>query len=109
MVKREKELHREILAFSVSHDHRTVRIYGHYPVLEGEKTTFYRHAIHTFDFTSLNGKEKWTAYKFTMNVYNIWMPTHLNRICSATVSTTCRWISRSYCNLRRGNLDFHKV
>jgi hypothetical protein len=83
MVKRGKELHREILAFSVSHDHRTVRIYGHYPVLDGEKTTFYRHAIHTFDFTSLNGKEKWTAYKFTMNVYNIWMPTHLNRICSA--------------------------
>jgi hypothetical protein len=83
MVKREKELHREILAFSVSHDHRTIRIYGHYPVLDGEKTTFYHHAIHTFDFTSLNGKEKWTAYKFTKNVYNIWMPTHLNRICSA--------------------------
>ncbi len=58
MVKREKELHREILAFSVSHDHRTVRIYGHYPVIDGEKTTFYRHAIHTFDFTALDGKEK---------------------------------------------------
>lgn len=82
MVKREKELHREILAFSLSHDHRTVRIYGHYPVLDGEKTTFYRHAIHTSDFTALDGKEKWTAYKFTKNVYDIWMPTHLKRICS---------------------------
>jgi len=82
MVNREKELHREILAFSVSHDHRTVRIYGHYPVIDGEKTTFYRHAIHTFDFTALDGKEKWTAYKFTKNVYDIWMPTHLKRICS---------------------------
>jgi hypothetical protein len=82
MVKREKELHREILAFSVSHDHRTVRIYGHYPVLDGEKTTFYRHAVHTFDFTALDGKEKWTAYKFTKSVYNIWMPTHLKKICS---------------------------
>ncbi|PMD21373.1 hypothetical protein NA56DRAFT_720415 [Hyaloscypha hepaticicola] len=30
LVKHEKELYREILAFSVSHDHRTVRIYGHY-------------------------------------------------------------------------------
>ena len=30
LVKRQKELHREILAYSVSHDHRTVRIYGHY-------------------------------------------------------------------------------
>ena len=29
LVKREKELHQEILAFSISHDHQTVRIYGH--------------------------------------------------------------------------------
>jgi len=40
LVKREKELHREILAFSTSHDHRTVRIYGHYPIINGDKTTF---------------------------------------------------------------------
>lgn len=82
LVKREKELHREILAFSISHDHRTVRIYGHYPVIDGKKTTFYRHPIKTFDFTSEDGKEKWTAYKFTKNIYDIWMPTHLKRICS---------------------------
>jgi hypothetical protein len=81
LVQREKELHREILAFSVSHDHRTVRIYGHYPMIDGKKTTFYRHPIRTFDFTELDGKEKWTAYKFTKNVYDIWMPTHLKRIC----------------------------
>ncbi|KAF7914564.1 uncharacterized protein EAF01_000970 [Botrytis porri] len=82
LVKREKELHREILAFSISHDHRTVRIYGHYAVIDEGKTTFYRYPIHTFDFTALDGKEKWTAYKFTKNVYDIWMPTHLKRICS---------------------------
>jgi hypothetical protein len=82
LVKREKELHREILAFSISHDHETVRIYGHYPVIDGNKTTFYRHPIRKFDFTELDGKEKWTAYKFTKNVYDIWMPTHLKRICS---------------------------
>jgi hypothetical protein len=82
LVKREKELHREILAFSVSHDDRTVRIYGHYPVIDGKKTTFYRHPIREFSFTELDGKEKWTAYKFTKNVYDIWMPSHLKRICS---------------------------
>ncbi|KAA8565419.1 hypothetical protein EYC84_011121 [Monilinia fructicola] len=82
LVKREKELHREILAFSISHDNRTVRIYGHYPVIEGGNTTFYRHPIHTFDFTALDGKERWTAYKFTKNVYDIWMPIHLKRIRS---------------------------
>jgi len=67
-VKREKELDREILAFSISHDHRSVRIYGHYLVIEENKTTFYRHPIRTFDFTEQDGREKWTAYKFAKNV-----------------------------------------
>ncbi|KAG4419338.1 hypothetical protein IFR04_007486 [Cadophora malorum] len=82
LVKREKELHREILAFSISHDHSTVRIYGHYALIDGSKTAFYRHPIKKFDFTSEEGKDKWTSYQFTKNVYDIWMPTHLKRICS---------------------------
>ncbi|TKA64766.1 hypothetical protein B0A55_13033, partial [Friedmanniomyces simplex] len=82
-VKREKELHREILAFSVSHDHRSVRIYGYYAEIGESETKYYRHAIHTFDFTALDGKERWTAYKFTKNVYDHWMPIHFKRICSA--------------------------
>lgn len=81
-VKREKELNREILAFSISHDHRSVRIYGHYAVINGEKTDYYRHPIREFSFTEMDGKEKWTAYKFTKNVYEVWMPLHLKRICS---------------------------
>ena len=83
LVGREIELHREILAFSISHDHRSVRIYGHYPVIEEDKITFWRHPIKEFSFTSEEGKEKWTAYKFTKNVYDVWMPLHLKRICSA--------------------------
>ena len=82
-VKREKELDREIFAFSISHDHRSVRIYGHYPVIEGDKTTFYRHPIHTFDFTTLDGKEKWTTYKFVKNVYDHHSPKIHKLICSA--------------------------
>ena len=82
-VGREKELDREILAFSISHDYCAVRIYGHYAVIEGKKQTYYRHPIHKFDFTALDGKEKWTAYKFTKNVYELWMPKHFERICSA--------------------------
>lgn len=76
------ELHREILAFSISHDHSAVRIYGHYALIDGSKTTFYHHPIKKFDFTSEEGKDKWTSYKFTKNVYDIWMPTHLKRIYS---------------------------
>ena len=82
-VGREKELDREILAFSISHDHRSVRIYGHYAVIDGSKQEYYRHPICDFSFTELDGKEKWTAYKFIKNVYNVWMPKHFERICSA--------------------------
>lgn len=89
-VKREKELNREILAFSISHDHRSVRIYGRYPVIDGQKTTYYRHPIREFSFTEMDGKEKWAAYKFTKNVYDVWMPIHLK--CIAQLSTNCRLI-----------------
>ena len=82
-VSRAGELHRKILVFSVSHDHTMVKIYGHYPLIEGDKTTFYRHLIHSFDFTALGGKDKWTAYKFTRKVYDTFFPTHLKRIQSA--------------------------
>lgn len=70
----QKELHREILAFSISQDHQTMRIYGHFPIIVGNKTIFYRHLIREFSFTELDGKEKWAAYKFRKNAYDIWMP-----------------------------------
>jgi hypothetical protein len=57
-VKREKELDREILAFSISHDHESVRIYDHYSLVDDEKTTFYRHSIRKFDFTEQDKREK---------------------------------------------------
>ena len=80
---RQRELHREILAFSVSHDNENVRIYGHYPVIDGDNGSYYRHAIHKFDITARDGKDKWTAYKFTRNVYDIFVPKLLGRLCSA--------------------------
>ncbi|KAK5108870.1 hypothetical protein LTR62_007760 [Meristemomyces frigidus] len=82
-VKRDKELDRDILTFSISHDNDMVKIYGHYAVIHGVKTLYYRHLIHSFSFVALDGKEKWTAYRFTKNIYDIWMPKHLQRICSA--------------------------
>ena len=86
LVMREAELHREILAFSISHDHWAVTIYGHYPIINKEKTTFYRHPVREFSFTEQEGKEKWSAYKFTKNVYDVWMPTHLKRIFTSNAS-----------------------
>lgn len=82
-IKREDEVHRKILGFSISHDHNSVRIFGHYPVIDEKTTKYYRHPIRQFDFTELDGKEKWTAYRFTKSVYDVWMPAHYKMICSA--------------------------
>lgn len=54
-----------------------------YPVIDGKDTKYYLHPIHAFNFPALDGKDKWTAYRFTKNVYDTWMPVHLKRICSA--------------------------
>ncbi|WPH02473.1 Hypothetical protein R9X50_00533700 [Acrodontium crateriforme] len=82
-VNREQEIHREILAFSISHDNETVRIYGHYAEVDEREPKYYRHTIRKFDFTELHGREKWTAYRFIKNIYDVWMPVHFQRICSA--------------------------
>ena len=83
LVHREGEVNRQILAFSISHNHDSVRIYGHYSVIDGEHQQFYRHPIRNFSFTELDGREKWAAYRFTKNVFDVWMPEHFQRICSA--------------------------
>ncbi|MCJ1227908.1 hypothetical protein MMC12_004567 [Toensbergia leucococca] len=49
-VKRKNELHRKILAFSISHDDKALNIYGHYPVVDGDKTEFYRYPIDNINF-----------------------------------------------------------
>ncbi|KAI9701455.1 MAG: hypothetical protein M1836_001510 [Candelina mexicana] len=82
-VSRQDELHREILAFSVSHDNEAVRIYGHYALIDGASSRFYRHTLRKFDFTEQNGKDKWITYKFTRCVYDTFVPIHLERICDA--------------------------
>ncbi|KAF2790958.1 hypothetical protein K505DRAFT_419475 [Melanomma pulvis-pyrius CBS 109.77] len=88
---REEEIDREILAFSVSHNHESVQIFGHYPVLNryDRHATYYCHPIRKFFIADLDGKEKWTAYKFIRNVYEMWMPTHLNRLRSVIDALPC--------------------
>lgn len=84
LVGRESELSHRILAFSISHDDNNVRIYGHYPVVQvNDPVKYYRHKIHAYDFTVLNGRDKWTAYRIVRYIYDKWMPHHLESICSA--------------------------
>ena len=58
LIKHKNKLYREILAFLISHDPRTIRIYGYYPIIDGKKTTFYCYLIHEFSFMALDSKEK---------------------------------------------------
>jgi hypothetical protein len=82
LVGREDEVHKQILAFSISHDDTRVRLYAHYPFIEENTTKYYRHLIDDYTLISDGGIYKWKAYQFTRNVYDIWMPQHLKRICS---------------------------
>ncbi|KAL2827839.1 hypothetical protein BDW59DRAFT_171262 [Aspergillus cavernicola] len=70
-VKRENELPWKILAFSISHNYKSVSIYAHYPAVIGEKVTYYRHTIDEFSFT------------FCHAMYNIWVPFQFKLLFSA--------------------------
>ena len=82
-VSRQDKIHQRILGFSISHDHTAVRIYGHYALIDGKDTSFYRHLIRGFDIRDQEGKEKWTAYKFTLNLYHTFLPIHQERVTFA--------------------------
>lgn len=82
-VKREKEIHRELIAWSISHNEETAKIYGHYPVIDGANTTFHRHLIRIVNFYQPDSDERWVPYRFTMNLLEEWLPTHFKRLCSA--------------------------
>jgi hypothetical protein len=83
LVSRQDELNQKILTFSISHDNEAVRMYGHYALIKEKHTLFYRHPVDKLDFTRKDGKEKWTPYTFTRNVYDKFYPIHHERICSA--------------------------
>lgn len=83
IVGRAQELHRKVLGFSISHDHRTVRVYSHYAEIDGSGTTYYRHILKVVDILSEDGKDRWMAYQFVRNVYGCFVPIHLKRIKSA--------------------------
>ncbi|WEW60163.1 hypothetical protein PRK78_005648 [Emydomyces testavorans] len=66
---KESQLHNKPVAFSVSHDHRMVRLTGWGPVIDGDFYTVHPLTIHSFDVTALKGLERWTPRKFTFGVY----------------------------------------
>ena len=82
-VSREREISGKILAFSISHNGEIVKIYGHYALIQEDKISYHSYAIHSCLFTARDGKEKWTAYRFTKNLYDKFLPLHLGRVKNA--------------------------
>ena len=84
LVGRERELGQKINGFSISHNDEEVRIWGHYIVIDGKGAKFYRHLISKFIFVpSGEGDQRWKAYKFVKNLYDLWVPNHFKFLCSA--------------------------
>ncbi|EDN09105.1 hypothetical protein I7I51_00772 [Histoplasma capsulatum] len=52
-------------------------------MIDGDKTSYYCHPIHEFCLAALDGKERWTSYKFMMGLYDDWASSHFKRLCSA--------------------------
>ena len=77
------QLHKEILFFSISHDHTIVKIFGHYPFIKEGKAYFYRHLIKNLDLSEGDGENRWTAYNFVRKMYDYFAPIHLQRIRDA--------------------------
>ncbi|KAJ2970022.1 hypothetical protein NQ176_g8380 [Zarea fungicola] len=82
-VNREQELHRQTLFFSISHNDKTVYIYGYCPIIDGESTRYYRHTIFQYLVFASQGEQRWSAYKFVKNLHDIFAPKLHSLICSA--------------------------
>ena len=94
-------------AFSIPHDHSSMRIYGHYSLVDGDKTTFYRHPILNSILrqwkTGRSGRHTISRPSTTYGCRLTWKE-------SVQLSIRYRpiWILRSHSNLSQGNPDFHK-
>jgi hypothetical protein len=58
-----------------------VRTYGHYITFEGGKTSYWRHEVcNEVNLTSGKEEDRWFSYKFSKNIYEVWVPEHLKRL-----------------------------
>ncbi|KAK5069380.1 hypothetical protein LTR51_008630 [Lithohypha guttulata] len=77
---RSSDVHRRALTYSISHDDNGVRIYAHYPEIDGDKITFWRETLKEYSFGSDKGREKWTCYQFTLNVCEMFALPFIKRL-----------------------------
>ena len=77
--EREAELSGEILVFSISHNHDSVKMYGHFAILHGGRASYYRYHITTFVLGLEEGGWK-RVYDYTRELYRFFYPQYLKRL-----------------------------
>ena len=69
----------KILIYSISHDQKDARLYGHYALLEGGRLTYYRHLIRKYDIAH-DERDLLTLHNFSRNVLTNYAPKVLKRL-----------------------------
>lgn len=61
-----------------------MRIYGHYPFIDGKNTTYHRCVISIFNIVpTIEGDKRWKIPTFVQNVQDLWAVEYFQTICSA--------------------------
>lgn len=81
IVGRERELDREVCFFSMAYNQKEFAIYGHFAIIEGDNTRYYRHLL----LRGNQGGDFSRAYQLILSVY---MPTDLDYINSFAPRST---------------------
>lgn len=74
------QIHGKMLGFSVSHNNEHICAYAHYPSVRGAHMTYHRHTIHSLDLLGSSSDQRWASYKLIKNIYQHWVPSHLQDI-----------------------------
>ena len=77
------QLSGQVLVFSISHDNERAKMYGHFAVIQGEQTTFYRHFVASFVLNYEESQGRKRTHDFVREVYHSFYPEHLKRIRDA--------------------------
>jgi hypothetical protein len=80
---KEPEVHGKISTISMSFDHRGARIYGYFPIFEGQKIEIYRKDLAAFDYRTGAGRAKWKCLQYALNTVEFLGHSLRKRICSA--------------------------
>lgn len=80
--KKMASLNGQILVFSISHDQKDARLYGHYASIHGEKWTYHRYFIRSFNLFP-ERDDIFALHNFVQNLFKIHLPIHVRRLKDA--------------------------